>query len=400
MVVTAPRYFFLHHKVRMGKELANKMDLQKDTNNNAKVTNNNIKVTSNIAEETNNNAIVMNNDTKVTENNTTDTNNNAQVINSKTKNTNNNAKAKTKDTNNNAAHRTCKEMPFYKQEILPWDNMGMARAVLAEYFGTMFFVFCVTIANYAITRKDGGGLLATGITSGLAFAVLVAITIHVSGGHLNPFVTLGVFCAGAIHPILAAMYVLAQLLGGVFGSLLTYGVLGYDKFEQIWGGANALSDGVSVGEGIISEMMFTAILVTVVLFTAVDEITSSILAPLAIGFAVMIGVLAGVHSRGSSMNAARAFGPAVVMAGVSGDFAVWDDHYVFWVGPIVGVLIAVILYRIYDWLKPQPDPTPVSTPKSETPVVVVEEVPSPVSSVKPASTVYSDEALVDRHTRI
>jgi len=225
---------------------------------------------------------------------------------------------------------------------------GILRPVLAELIGVMLFVCVGTMAVY-------GGVSAGVVTAspplqialahGLAIAFLVMATGSISGGHLNPAVTCGVFLSGGIHPVKAVLYVIGQLIGGILGSAITRGVLGTSKYVAIAGGAHALGDGVTPGQGILMELLLTSILVTVVLLTAVDTETKSVMAPIGIGLTVVVDILAGFFVTGGGMNPARSLGPAVVLSHDTGTG--WEDHYVYWVGPLLGALLAVLWYRFF-----------------------------------------------------
>ncbi|XP_064618111.1 aquaporin-8-like [Liolophura sinensis] len=190
--------------------------------------------------------------------------------------------------------------------------------------------------------QDLPSVVCVAIAHGLTIALLVASFGAVSGGHLNPAVTLGVFLSGGIKPLLAMAYVVAQLLGSLVGAGLVRAVLPSTTFKAIGGGAHNLVQGVGPGQGIVCETLLTMTLVLAVLMCAVDT-DKNVLAPLAIGFAVTVDILAGINVTGASMNPARSFGPAVVVSNVSN---VWSYHYVYWVGPLMGSLLATLLYRL------------------------------------------------------
>ncbi|KAK7507976.1 hypothetical protein BaRGS_00000941, partial [Batillaria attramentaria] len=121
------------------------------------------------------------------------------------------------------------------------------------------------------------------------------------------------------------------------------GILPSETFKAIGGGAHNLGENVTAGEGMLCEIVLTVVLVLTVLMAAVDPQTKSNLAPLAIGFAVFVDILAGISVTGASMNPARSFGPAVVVSNVSSDF--WKYHYIYWVGPLIGAIVAAVWYR-------------------------------------------------------
>ncbi|KAH9519952.1 Aquaporin-8 [Bulinus truncatus] len=212
------------------------------------------------------------------------------------------------------------------------------RPCFAEFLGLTLFVFigCTSIYN------TNGNIVGIALAHGLSIALLVIATGSISGGHLNPAVTLGVLIAGAISPVKAILYIVAQVLGGILGASITRGVLGDTIYGKIGGGAHDLGYNVSIGEGILCEVMLTAMLLTVILASAVDPKTKSVLAPLAIGFTVVADILAGGSISGASMNPARSFGPAVV---VSYTKSFWENHWIYWLAPSLGAAFAAICYR-------------------------------------------------------
>ncbi|XP_059141591.1 aquaporin-8-like isoform X3 [Physella acuta] len=214
------------------------------------------------------------------------------------------------------------------------------RPCFAEFLGVTLFVFigCTSVEG------TGGNIVGIAIAHGFTIALLVTATGAISGGQLNPAVTIGVFLAGAISAIKAVLFILSQVAGGVLGAALSRGVLGNNVYHNITGGAHQLGPNTTVGEGLLCEVMLTTILVTVVLTTAVDDGTKSVVAPLAIGFTVVVDILAGGALTGASMNPARSFGPAVVVT--SFDSSIWQNHWIYWVGPALGGLLAGISYRL------------------------------------------------------
>ncbi|XP_035695466.1 aquaporin-8-like isoform X1 [Branchiostoma floridae] len=209
---------------------------------------------------------------------------------------------------------------------------------IAEFFGLIVFAFVGTmVTGYAGT---GGPTWLVGIalTHGLTIALLIVGLGHISGGHFNPAVTLGVTLAGGIHPLLAGGYGISQLMGSMIGAAFTKAILPNMTYTSCHGGTHSIGEGVSVGGAILCEAILTMTLVMTVIMSAVDSASKGkALPPLAIGLAVVTGILSGGPFSGASMNPARAFGPAVV-AGV------WKDHYVWWLGPLLGGVVAGGLY--------------------------------------------------------
>ena len=220
------------------------------------------------------------------------------------------------------------------------------QAVFAELIATLLFVFVgagsvvvVTGVIDADPGADAAALTAIAFAHGLVIALLVAATIKISGGHINPAVTFGAVITGRMKLSTGVLYVAAQLAGAVIGALLLEAAV-VGQFEGNLG-AHALNLEVLDGEGagVLVEAVLTFVLVFTVFATAMDPRGMANLAPIAIGFAVLVDHLIGLPLTGASMNPARSFGPALVA-----DF--WDDHWVYWLGPLIGGGLAALFYYL------------------------------------------------------
>lgn len=216
-----------------------------------------------------------------------------------------------------------------------------AAALIAEALGTFLFFFVgagsVVLGDYlAANGGTGPGLLGVALAHGLALAVLVSALGAVSGGHFNPVVTLAVWIMGKVTPGRAALYVVAQLLGGLAAGLALKAIF-VDAWQASNIGTPALGAGISPVMGIAVEAVLTALLVLAVIGTAVDPRGPKI-GGLAIGLAVTADILVGGPLTGAAMNPARWFGPAVA----AGAYADW---YVWWIGPAIGAAAAAFIYR-------------------------------------------------------
>ena len=188
---------------------------------------------------------------------------------------------------------------------------------LAELIATLLFVFVGvgSIAAMLQTAPDlGGGIVIIAAAHGLAIALLAAGIGGISGGHINPAVTFSMFITGQIALGRAIMYVVAQLIGAVIGMLLLKIFLVGAVFDAIPGaGGHAVNDAVVVSK------------------------RGTAPAPLFIGFAVFVFHLVAIPMTGAGANPARTFGPALI----SGE---WADHWVYWIGPLLGAAIASLGY--------------------------------------------------------
>ena len=210
---------------------------------------------------------------------------------------------------------------------------------LAEFVGTLALIF-VGAGSILINQMTGGGVGLPGIAlaHGLAIAVMVSAIGHISGGHINPAVTFGALLLRRISPPQAAAYVIAQLAGGVTGALLLAPLFDARTRQAVQLGTPALGPTVTTGQAILFEAIATFFLVFVVCATGIDERGAfKAVAGFPIGLTVTMDILAGGPLTGAAMNPARAFGPALV-AGY------WPNHWVYWVGPLLGAGIAALLY--------------------------------------------------------
>ncbi len=226
-------------------------------------------------------------------------------------------------------------------------------ALVAEAVGTFLFFF-VGAGSVALTAMEAGspGLVGVALAHGLALAVLVSAFGAVSGGHFNPAVTVAVRLAGRIEWSHAVMYVLAQLAGAVGAGLALRLVLPEPLAGPTQLGTPALGAGIDVVQGIVIEAVLTLLLILAVFGTAID-MRAPKLGGMAIGLAVAADVLMGGPLTGAAMNPARWFGPAVV-AGA------WDDWYVWWIGPLIGAIVAAVLYRYVFEGEAELDVTPAT----------------------------------------
>lgn len=215
------------------------------------------------------------------------------------------------------------------------------RPVLAEFVGVTVFVF---VGTMVVQTND---IVSIGLAHGLMIALLIMGLGNISGGHFNPAVTLGVALNGGISISLSVLYFFAQMIGGALGAAFTRAVLPshvYHGDMSINGGAHTLSAGVEPGWAVMCEAILTFVLVFTVLMNALDKRNQdSVLTPLAIGFAVAVDIMGGGMTTGASMNPARSFGPALAVSTFNDD--VWKHHYVYWVGPALGSLVAAGIYR-------------------------------------------------------
>ncbi len=222
------------------------------------------------------------------------------------------------------------------------------RHFVAEFIGTFALVFVGGAAiMLAKDQASPSGLLEIAFAHGLILAVMVSALMRISG-HFNPAVTIGFLATRRIEPMMAGVYVVAQIIGGLAGAYFLKWTFPFTLFEVTHGGGQSLALTVSGPQGFALEAVATFVLVLVVFGTAVDPKAPRI-GGLAIGFVVAADILAIGPLTGGSMNPARSFGPAVA----SGYF---EAQALYWAAPIVGGIVAAILY---DYLFIRRDTEPV-----------------------------------------
>lgn len=218
-------------------------------------------------------------------------------------------------------------------------NKSLTPALIAEMVGTFALIFI----------GAGAGALGIGGLVGVAFAhglVIVGFAYaygHISGTHINPAVTVGVWLAGKMDAGRAFSYIVFQLIGGVLGAMALRMVLGGTETglgqtlpaSALVVGSTTIS--VSAGMAVLVEAILTFFLVNCVLNAAVSGKAGN-LAGLAIGMTLTLAILMGGPLTGASLNPARSIGPAVAL----GDFG---SLWIYLVGPILGGVVAALLYR-------------------------------------------------------
>jgi MIP family channel proteins len=214
-----------------------------------------------------------------------------------------------------------------------------AAKLLAEFVGTFALIFIGVLAISAvqiIKAPDGlANLTSIGLAHGLTIAVMAASLGAVSGGHFNPAVTVAMLSVGRIGAVDALAYIAAQLGGASVAGFLIAGL--FDG-AAVAGGTPVLAPQVSPVAGIVIEAVTTFFLVNTIFGSAVDDRAPKNVFPFAIGLTVALDIMATGPLTGAAMNPARTFGPALASG-------MWVNHYVYWVGPILGGVLAALLHQ-------------------------------------------------------
>lgn len=207
---------------------------------------------------------------------------------------------------------------FIKRSILEAiKSPAFCKALFAEFLGTCFLVL---VAVGSTIQKWHLDTVQISISFGLCVASAVWILGHVSGGHINPAVTMAMLVTRKISLIRAILYMVMQCAGSVVGAGLLKSLT--PSVRQGGLGTTTLSDGVTPAMGFGIEFFITMLLILTVFATCDNNRTDHTGSfPLAIGLSVTVGHLWAVEFCGSSMNPARSFGPAIVMN-------IWRDHWV------------------------------------------------------------------------
>ncbi|XP_074866817.1 aquaporin-8 [Carettochelys insculpta] len=225
----------------------------------------------------------------------------------------------------------------YKPPQPHWYELYIQPCV-AELLGSALFIFigCASV----IENVDSTGRLQPALAHGLALGLIIAILGNISGGHFNPAVSLAAWLTGGLNMVLLIPYWISQLGGGLIGAGLAKVVAANDRYVNATGAAfTSITNDEQIASALVSEIVMTLFLVLAVCMGAINEKTSTPLAPFCIGFTVTADILAGGAISGACMNPARAFGPALVAN-------YWDYHWVYWVGPVIASLLAGALLRL------------------------------------------------------
>jgi aquaporin Z len=215
---------------------------------------------------------------------------------------------------------------------------SLLRRSLAEALGTFALIFIGVGSVASKYYPDANfGLLGIATAHAIVLAVMVTATMAVSGGHLNPAVTIGLLVARRTTARTAVAYIVAQLAGAVLGALAIKALFPIGVTRPIALGTPMIAGNIQLWQAITLEAILTFFLVSAVFGTCVNSEAPKV-GGFAVGLVLLFGILVGGPLTGAAMNPARAFGPALV-AGQ------WVAHAVYWVGPILGGVVAALLWE-------------------------------------------------------
>jgi aquaporin Z len=225
----------------------------------------------------------------------------------------------------------------------------MSKKLGAEFIGTFWLVLggCGSAVLAAGLPNVGIGYLGVSLAFGLTVLTMAFAIGHISGCHLNPAVSFGLWAGGRFDKSELAPYIIAQVLGGIAGAGVLYviasGAAGFD----VSGGmaSNGYGEhsphGYSMVAALITEVVMTFMFLIIIL-GATDSRAPKGLAPIAIGLGLTLIHLISIPVTNTSVNPARSTGPALFV----GDWAL-SQLWLFWVAPIVGAILAGVVYK---WL--------------------------------------------------
>jgi aquaporin Z len=234
----------------------------------------------------------------------------------------------------------------------------LQRSMLAEFIGTFVLVLggCGS-AVLAAGVTNGIGLLGVALAFGLTVLTMAYAFGHISGGHFNPAVTLGLVAGGRVEVRDAAPYIVSQVVGAIAAAAVLYVIAhGADGFDASSTGfaANGYGDhspeGYSLLAGFVSETVLTAVFLVVIMAVTRPDAHPGF-APIAIGLALTLIHLISIPVTNTSVNPARSTGPALFVGG-------WalEQLWLFWVAPIIGGVIGGALHRYLFDVVPVPEP--------------------------------------------
>ncbi|TDJ53655.1 MAG: aquaporin [Gemmatimonadetes bacterium] len=213
------------------------------------------------------------------------------------------------------------------------------RRLVAEAFGTFGLVFvgsAVVVVN--AFPNAAYGILGIAVAHAFVLAIMITVTMNISGGHLNPAVTFGLLVARKIDLRTALPYVAAQLAGAVLGALLVKYAIPSNVGRVLSYGTPVIASSITLGQAITIEAVLTFFLVSAFFGTLVSPDAPKV-GGFGVGLVLLFAILVGGPLTGAALNPARAFGPALV----SGN---WLGQAVWWMGPLLGGLAAGLLWKL------------------------------------------------------
>jgi aquaporin Z len=227
--------------------------------------------------------------------------------------------------------------------------MKLTKKLCAEFIGTLWLVLggCGSAVLAAAFPDVGIGLLGVSLAFGLTVLTMAFAIGHISGCHLNPAVSIGLWSGGRFSTAELGPYIVAQVAGGVAGAAILYviatGQAGFDVAAGFAsnGYAEHSPGGYSLTSALVTEIVMTFMFVIIIL-GATDKRAPQGFAPIAIGLGLTLIHLISIPVTNTSVNPARSTGVAIFQ----GDWAI-SQLWLFWLAPIIGAILAGVVWR---WL--------------------------------------------------
>ena len=251
----------------------------------------------------------------------------------------------------------------YDREDDHWQSLW--RCGLAEFFGTLIFVFIgtgsVTSAFWPPSPQGATPEFVMQVAMAHGFAISISIYSigEISGGNINPAVSWALMITRKISILRCCVYWVCQLLGAILASAIILSLLPSNEWPNGYGAAQLLgchgkNELITVSSALCYEICLTFIFIFVVFATAISPFVGKMapvsggsaeygpgkLTPLVLGLTILVLHLVGVTFTGASMNPARSFGPALIGG-------CWENHWIYWVGPLVGSTSAALIANIF-----------------------------------------------------
>jgi len=224
----------------------------------------------------------------------------------------------------------------------------LSKKVAAEFLGTFWLVFggCGSAVLAAAFPGTGIGFAGVALAFGLTVVTMAYAVGHISGGHFNPAVTIGLYAGGRVPASDLTPYIVAQVAGAIVAGLVLFIIAsGKEGFDVAAGfAANGYGEhspgGYSLGAALVTELVLTFVFLFVIMGVT-DARAPAALAPLAIGLCLTLIHLISIPVTNTSVNPARSTGPAVLVGG-------WAlaQLWLFWLAPIVGGALGGYAYRM------------------------------------------------------
>ena len=242
---------------------------------------------------------------------------------------------------------------------------------LAEFLGTFALLFLGGGAAVFTAGELGNArVILVSFAFGLTVLAMAYVFGDVSGGHFNPAVTLSMALSRRMPSRDVIPYIVAQLLGGIIGILVIFGITQGPSTpflparlgalaSQCYSGSGAPAGCMySVGSVFLLELVVTFLFVLVIQFVTRPENGAKNVAPMVIGLTLVLGNLLAIPVDGASLNPVRSFAPALIAQYWSGNGWAIQESWLFWVAPILGGLLASVVETMFR------TPAPPSAPSS------------------------------------